>query len=225
LIALLRLNRPRNYPVPNRRTELTRCKMRRSGDYVDSGEGWARPAGRGNAFVWLIRPRRRVPQSLRRRRCGRCRGGRSCCSCMPRRRARAGCAHGFVTAQRSGPGQAGQDEGCPAHPKTRSDGGWRRDARGPDGSGRRLLCSSAHADLEHQVHGPSPRRDEEARRVRAGARAARQAIRRARTGGFGERVARAANGSSRPAIRRRRCPSCRAQLEPSQPTMDRHRHM
>jgi len=38
-----------------RRTELTRCKMRRSGDYVDSGEGWARPAGRGKAFVWLIR--------------------------------------------------------------------------------------------------------------------------------------------------------------------------
>jgi predicted transcriptional regulator len=37
------------------RTELTRCKMRRSGDYVDSGEGWARPAGRGKAFVWLIR--------------------------------------------------------------------------------------------------------------------------------------------------------------------------
>jgi len=29
--------------------------MRRSGDYVDSGEGWARPAGRGKAFVWLIR--------------------------------------------------------------------------------------------------------------------------------------------------------------------------
>jgi hypothetical protein len=39
------------------RTELTRCKMRRSGDYVDSGEGWARPAGRGKAFVWLIRRR------------------------------------------------------------------------------------------------------------------------------------------------------------------------
>jgi len=37
------------------RTELTRCKMRSSGDYVDSGEGWARPAGRGKAFVWLIR--------------------------------------------------------------------------------------------------------------------------------------------------------------------------
>jgi hypothetical protein len=37
---------------------LTRCKMRRSGDYVDSGEGWARPAGRGKAFVWLIRPKR-----------------------------------------------------------------------------------------------------------------------------------------------------------------------
>jgi phospholipase C len=45
-----------------RRTELTRCKMRRSGDYVDSGEGWARPAGRGKAFVWLIRNRGRYDQ-------------------------------------------------------------------------------------------------------------------------------------------------------------------
>jgi len=47
-----------------RRTELTRCKMRRSGDYVDSGEGWARPAGRGKAFVWLIR--RDGPRTWRR---------------------------------------------------------------------------------------------------------------------------------------------------------------
>jgi len=36
--------------------------MRRSGDYVDSGEGWARPAGRGKAFVWLIRHSYTEPQ-------------------------------------------------------------------------------------------------------------------------------------------------------------------
>jgi hypothetical protein len=39
--------------------------MRRSGDYVDSGEGWARPAGRGKAFVWLIRRQGHAAETLR----------------------------------------------------------------------------------------------------------------------------------------------------------------
>jgi len=41
--------------------------MRRSGDYVDSGEGWARPAGRGKAFVWLIRRRTELTRCKMRR--------------------------------------------------------------------------------------------------------------------------------------------------------------